>query len=343
MENVGLFGPPQHFITDGGPAFVADFTKALLKQMSVFQYTITPYSHEENSLVERSHSETLNHLRAIMYDRNLHNDWSSAVPLVQRIMNATYHSAIKATPASIIFGNSVNLDAGVLFPHPISDSPVNYRVWLDKMLAYQAYIVRKVQATLQEHEEQHALTRQPRPLTQFQAGTYVLCSYPNGPLTRPPTKLHPIWKGPYRVLNHTDSTYFIQNILSGKVAKVHISRLKPFKYDAERVNPRNVALRDTQEFVVERVLEHFGPISKKNELEFKVRWLGYGEDTDLWLPWRELRNNPALHRYLHEQHLDRLIPKEHRRDNYDDVHDDIDWFDPPNLNPNDWFDPAQDE
>jgi len=48
-------------------------------------------------------------------------------------------------------------------------------------------------------------------------------------------------------------------------------------------------------------------------LEFKVRWLGYPPEEDLWLPWKELRNNPKLHKYLADNGLDKLIPKEHRQ------------------------------
>jgi hypothetical protein len=75
---------------------------------------------------------------------------------------------------------------------------------------------------------------------------------------------------------------------------------------------------------VEKVLDHIDhtPSNAKrkphlNSLEFLVRWLGYGADQDIWLPWKELRNNLLLHRYLHDKGLDSWIPKEHIRENYD--------------------------
>ena len=43
----------------------------------------------------------------------------------------------------------------------------------------------------------------------------------------------------------------------------------------------------------------------------RLRWLGYDESEDSWLPWSEVRNVPALHTYLRENGMTKLIPKEH--------------------------------
>ena len=43
-----------------------------------------------------------------------------------------------------------------------------------------------------------------------------------------------------------------------------------------------------------------------------MTWEGLDDKENLWLPWKELRNNPILHRYLQSQGLRALIPAEHR-------------------------------
>jgi hypothetical protein len=48
-------------------------------------------------------------------------------------------------------------------------------------------------------------------------------------------------------------------------------------------------------------------------MDFKVRWKGYDESEDSWLPWSELRANPALHVYLTAKSLEKLIPREFRK------------------------------
>ena len=44
-------------------------------------------------------------------------------------------------------------------------------------------------------------------------------------------------------------------------------------------------------------------------MDFLVRWLGYDETEDLWLPWSALRNNTVLHQYLRDNNMEKLIPK----------------------------------
>ena len=77
--------------------------------------TIHPHSHEENGIIERAIREIERHLRNIVFDEKVKNQWSQYLPLVQRIMNATKHSALGCSPASIIFGRALELDQH-LFP-----------------------------------------------------------------------------------------------------------------------------------------------------------------------------------------------------------------------------------
>jgi hypothetical protein len=72
MPHVGLFGAPEHIVSDNGGQFMADLIAEMTQLMGTLQVPITPYSHEENSRVERSHGETLKHLRAIVFERLTH-------------------------------------------------------------------------------------------------------------------------------------------------------------------------------------------------------------------------------------------------------------------------------
>ena len=62
---------------------------------------------------------------------------------------------------------------------------------------------------------------------------------------------------------------------------MHVSRLYPFFYDDTRVDPENIALRDSEEYVVESILDD--TIDKKipkRHWQFRVRWNGYNEDEE---------------------------------------------------------------
>ena len=88
----------------------------LIAMLSIHHQTIQPGSHEENGTAERANKEVLRHLRTIVYDRRLRDDWSIALPFVQRIINAEQHSATKVAPYEIVFGAIAPLDSLVLRP-----------------------------------------------------------------------------------------------------------------------------------------------------------------------------------------------------------------------------------
>ena len=101
--------------------------------------------------------------------------------------------------------------------------------------------------------------------------------------------------------------------MTGKDEEIHVTFLRPFLFDSNFIDPKDVAMKDAiSTFVVEKILEHDGDRKRLGSLFFKTRWLGYGESQDLWLPWKELRDNTELHKYLRENGLASLVPKEHR-------------------------------
>jgi hypothetical protein len=86
--------------------------------------------------------------------------------------------------------------------------------------------------------------------------------------------------------------------------------LKHFHFDPERTDPREEACKDEQEYDVGEILDIRGINgNRKDQLEVKVRWKGYGPDKDSWLPWPEIRDVGLLHDYLKENDLRRLLPK----------------------------------
>jgi hypothetical protein len=75
-----------------------------------------------------------------------------------------------------------------------------------------------------------------------------------------------------------------------------------------RVNPRDIALKDTSDqYVVESILKHKGELKRKGTVPFLVKWEGYDEPA--WEPWKNVRDNEHLHAYLKNMNLDSSIPK----------------------------------
>jgi hypothetical protein len=104
LSFIGRYGVPDYIQHDGGRQFVNDMLGNLSLLCGYQPIKTIAYSHEENGLVERVNKEILRHLRAILHDYSLSNEWSSALPFVMRILNSRKHSSLGVSPAQILFG-----------------------------------------------------------------------------------------------------------------------------------------------------------------------------------------------------------------------------------------------
>jgi hypothetical protein len=207
LKFFGTFGWPTELRSDGGAEFVNSTIQALLDVVGTEHAITLAYSHEENGLVERANQEVLKHLRKLVFDTRLIAIWSDMLTLVQRIMNTQVVETIGVSPAQIIFGNAVDLDRNFVPMHiRTSDSVAterSYRTWMDTLIANQSLIVDITQKTL-FNNVQKALRRNRKEegITEFPLDSIVLAQYHDKGLgKRPPSKLHPKWEGPFRVVN----------------------------------------------------------------------------------------------------------------------------------------------
>ena len=87
-----------------------------------------------------------------------------------------------------------------------------------------------------------------------------------------------------KVVGFEKDAYELLNLVTRTVDTVHVSRIYPFLFDPEVIDPENVAIRDQGEFIVEDIvdalMDHLLP---KTQWSFKVRWAGYDESFDEWL------------------------------------------------------------
>jgi hypothetical protein len=67
--------------------------------------------------------------------------------------------------------------------------------------------------------------------------------------------------------------YYCQNLVTDKIEDYHVTRLRKFRYDERYVDPRDIALRDRDEFYVEKILAHCGDVGILKTLAFHVKTL----------------------------------------------------------------------
>ena len=81
-----------------GSHFVNSVIREFLHLVGTEHCLTLAYSKEENSLVERANKEVNRHLKAFTFDKSTVDDYRHALPMVQRIMNATYSERTKLSP-----------------------------------------------------------------------------------------------------------------------------------------------------------------------------------------------------------------------------------------------------
>ena len=92
--------------------------------------------------------------------------------------------------------------------------------------------------------------------------------------------------------------YQCLDMFTGRSSDSHISRLKEF-VKQEGVNLAESAMQDHDMYIVEAIVDYRGTNSDKvSDLEFKLRWSGYEEADDSWVPWKDCRQLELLPLYL---------------------------------------------
>eukprot|EP00762_Andalucia_godoyi_P005049 ANDGO_01498.mRNA.1 Retrovirus-related Pol polyprotein from transposon 412 len=297
LDIVGRYGPPKEVRSDNGSQYSAKIIDELLTLMGSRRNFTIPYRPQSNGIVERANAEVMRHLRSLVMDLRVHSRWSEVVPLVQRIINSSYHSAIGTCPIRIMFGDNVlpsrnilqKKEGGRASEITVVEEYIQHLVLdqdrlLESAKRYQAGVIQK---RLADSKLDHTVPS---------VGDHVLVDFPN----RPPSKLSPHWRGPLVVIAVSGSMISCQDLLDLRVQEFHVSRLKLF--DSSRIDsPLQVAEADKDEWLVETIVDH-RPLSLKSKskknYQFRVRWSGYGPEDDTWLGFSEVRDLKALDEYL---------------------------------------------
>ena len=77
----------------------------------------------------------------------------------------------------------------------------------------------------------------------------------------------------------------------------HITRLRRFN-PALMDDPKELIALDTEEYVVDAIVDHNMPSRNMSWWDFKVRWRNLpSPEEDSWIPWREAKKLSAMDVY----------------------------------------------
>ena len=311
LQHIGRWGCPSIISTDGGTQFQNKDVQDMLEVMDVQHDITVPYSKEENAIVERANREVMRHLRAIMWDRRVKEQWAVCVPLVQRIINAKVHESTGVAPMMLI-NVDMNLDRNIL--HAATTQQVeSLGAYTAGLLTRQRMLVQVAQENQVELQRMHVHSESPsldEMAAQFPVNSYVLVAYPAG--SRPDNKLMAHWQGPMQVVSFSGAMYEVRNLVTMKTMSVHIKRLKAFVSSEDR-SPESIAFAEAGVWEVRTIHDHRQPNrSSRVGLQLLVEWSGHPARADYtWEGWNaELaRTGPVLDYCRMTPALRRFIPK----------------------------------
>ncbi len=277
---ISHYGCPAKIRSDQGSQFTAKMFQDVIADLGIKHVPTLPYRHEANGLVERANKEVGRHLATMTSDLRIKDTWSVYLPLVQRTINASTHSATGASPCAMVFGNAVNLDRGFIDPFTEGEGTTDVRQTQDILFAA---------ARIQQEE---SFQPGPETSTTFNVGDQVLVTYPG----RPPSKLAPPLMGPYTIADRANDIYSVVNPAAGRTQRYHATRLRA--YDPSRTDsPLNIIATDDDSYLVEAIVDHrLGTTKTKHQ--FRVRWDGYLPEDDQWLDYPAVKDLEALDEYV---------------------------------------------
>ena len=174
LQWVSIFGVPKEIRTDGGSQFSSQLSSDLASLLGYDHLVIVAYRPQANGLVERRNKELLNHLRSLVYEKRIRDNWSYYLPLVQRILNYIIDGSIGTQPARVILGDLQTSDLAMDIPADWSGR--NVEDCLVKLREGQATLVRATREFLKKNQRKRASDgREKRQeVTKFEVGQYVL-------------------------------------------------------------------------------------------------------------------------------------------------------------------------
>jgi len=305
IQFTGRYKTPIRFTSDSGSNFTSELMKGLMSRLGADHQLTKAYSKEQNAIVERVNKEVVGHLKAIIFDKRVQTKWSKHLPIVQRYINTSVHSATGCTPAEIVFPSGADIDRNLLV-----DTDIYYASpYIQSMQEAQGRIIAVAEQRLRKRDQSHMQSRQGKEPV-FNEGDYVLVEHRHNSLRKgPKSKMLPYLKGPLLVVKKlTESMYTLRDLLTMRPKDFHVSTMRPYLYDERTLLPAQVAATDSfDEFIIEKVVAMRGNLrGPKGNLSFKVRWAGYSEEDDTWVSWKDGRTNTAVQLFLHNSENPRI-------------------------------------
>lgn len=215
---VSVHGAPRQIVTDNGSEFVNKVLEELCKTLKVSHTTTTPYHPSSNGIVERANGTIVKILRSLASDNP--DIWDDMLPLAVFAYNTGYNRSIKESPYYLMFHRDP------VFPFDLLTATPNPWYNVDDYVAKSAVIANRVLKRCKEYldcaNDEQVRFRGPTTVKPVDVGDRVFVTD-----HARKSKLSPLYKGPYRVIDKvSDAVFKVRHILGGRVSTMHVDSLR---------------------------------------------------------------------------------------------------------------------
>jgi hypothetical protein len=330
LMTIGNFGVPLTIRSDGGKEFINDIIASIEYILDVKHHKIIAYHHEGNSLAEKANRSVLENLRNLIFDKryvlNGPHQWSDLLPLVQRIMNASFNSSVGCSPASLLFGENIDLDRCLLtltnkpitheqaVPDYIAQLTFNQRILLERAsMVLHATHAKNIAKWNVNHRGHSELRRKIQEAADDEnASVWVLARVLDD---EPREKWQPKWAGPFKLLDFkegSDSVLRLYDTVKHVVTEAHINDVALWDglFESSVEGMTRVAEADAWDYPMDAImgialqpeqeddeplslpLDRPRQVSNKHRYLFAVKWRGYPEPS--WEPFNSVKNTSTF-------------------------------------------------
>ena len=280
-----LYGAFDVLMSDPGSELTSDAVAQVNKWFGIHHRLSLVDRHESNG-VEGANKQIIRHLSKLFMTERIKDEWSSPqhIGWVTFIMNKYDSSESGASPYDLTFGTVSNrrfdFPSGTLDP----DQTHKYvKLLNDSLKALSSAAARYQSELVQKRTSVNQLQNV------YQKGDLVLFRL-NRDKPRP-HKLHPIYLGPYEVLEQTKNDVQVRHMAMHTISTFYVGDLKVFY--GSRSDAQNLASVDADQYLVSRVSAYRGDPLLRSSMYFFVE---YADSDKLWIPWsHDLQNTDAYH------------------------------------------------
>lgn len=197
-----IFGNPKRIISDRGKAFASQEFETFCKDRDIGHVLVGVAAPWANGLIERVNRFMSSSLRKLTDELQ---EWDDCMETVQYVINNTYHTSLKATPAKILLGYELRNHPDIKLVdclNGIAKTELNY----DEVRLSSQEIASQVNDKIKNYNKVYYDKRHLTP-SQYKEGDYVLIRNVTTPGTS--AKLQAKYKGPYMIVKALSKNRYV--------------------------------------------------------------------------------------------------------------------------------------